>query len=148
MRYAIAKDNGQTGKGVNNLRAEINLGLKKGYGGFGQEKSEVLAFLTELYKSQLRAGKNYIPFVVTDSVITYAYPDWKTEGEEFVAEHEPALVLKSDKSPLYAADMSDEEWKELVEWFATQLGSKFQQFRVYVSYTRAEIKILQQVKED
>jgi len=99
----------------------------------------VLQFLTDLYRSQLRVGKNYIPFVMTDSVITYAYP----AGDDIVAEHEPALVLKSDKSPLYAADMSDDEWKELVEWFAAQLGSEFEQFRVYVSYTRAEVKILQ-----
>ena len=144
MRYAIANDNGQIGHAVNNLQAEINLGLKKGYGGFSQEKTEVLTFLTELYKSQLRAGKNYIPFVVTDSVITYAYP----AGDDIFTEHEPALVLKSDKSPLYAAGMSDDEWKELVEWFAAQLGSEFEQFRVYVSYTRAEVKILQKVDDE
>ncbi len=137
--YEITKDCGQTGHAVNNLQVEITLGLKKGYGGFVQEKEQVLQFLTDLYRSQLRVGKNYIPFVMTDSVITYAYP----AGDDIVAEHEPALVLKSDKSPLYAADMSDDEWKELVEWFAAQLGSEFEQFRVYVSYTRAEVKILQ-----
>lgn len=144
-RYEIAED----GKGysVNNLQTEINIGLKKGYSGFNQEKEEVLFFLTNLYRSQLSAGKKFIPFVVTDSVITYAYPKWDEPGV-IVAEHEPALVLKSDKSPLFAADISDEEWMNLVEWFATQLGSKFQQFRVYISYTRAEVKILQQIKEE
>jgi len=143
--YGIARDNGQVGHAVSNLQTEITLGLKKGYDGFRQEKEQVLHFLTDLYKSQLRAGKNYIPFVVQDSVITYAYP--AGDGDEIVAEHEPALVLKSDKSPLYAADMSDEEWQELVEWFAAQLGSEFEQFRVYVSYARAEVKILQKVDD-
>jgi hypothetical protein len=145
--YKIARDAGKTGHAVANLQSEITLGLKKGYGGFSQEKEDVLHFLTDLYKNQLRAGKNYIPFVIQDSVITYAYPKWD-EPDVIIAEHEPALVLKSDKSPLYAADMSDDEWKSLVEWFAAQLGSKFEQFRVYVSYTRAEVKILQQVQED
>ena len=138
-QYKIAVDNGKTGYAITSIQAEITLGLKKGYSGFVQEKEQVLQFLTNLYKSQLAAGKNYIPFVVTDSVITYAYP----AGDDIVAEHEPALVLKSDKSPLYAADMSDDEWKNLVEWFATQLGSRFEQFRVYISYTRAEVKIFQ-----
>ncbi len=145
QQYKIAVDNGKTGHAVANLQVELTLGLKKGYGGFVQEKGHVLQFLTDLYKSQLAAGKNFIPFVITDSVITYAY---SAGDNEFVAEHEPALVLKSDKSPLYAADMSDDEWKSLVEWFAAQLGSEFEQFRVYVSYTRAEVKILQKVEED
>lgn len=139
----IAQDCGRVGHATDNLQAELTLGLKKGYGGFSQEKVDVLSFLTGLYASQMKAGKNYIPFIVQDSVITYAYPD----GDDIVAEHEPALVLKSDKSPLYAADMSDDGWKELVEWFAAQLGSKFEQFRVYVTYARAEVKILQKVEE-
>lgn len=143
--YEVAKDCGQTGHAVNNLQVELTLGLKKGYRGFVQEKIEVLFFLTSLYASQMNAGKNYVPFVVQDSVITYAYPG---DGDEIVAKHEPALVLKSDKSPLYAADTSDEEWKELVEWFAAQLGSKFEQFRVYVSFTRAEVKILQKLNDE
>lgn len=143
MIYKTARDNGQVGHAVSNLQTEITLGLKKGYNGFRQEKEQVLHFLTDLYKSQLRAGKNYVPFVVTDSVITYAYTGTGQDPKKIIAEHEPALVLKSDKSPLYAADMSDNEWKSLVEWFAAQLGSKFKQFRVYVSYTRAEVKILQ-----
>lgn len=141
--YQIAQDCGQAGHATNNLQVELTLGLKKGYGGFENEKSEVLSFLTNLYASQMKSGKNYIPFIIQDSVITYAYPS----GDDIVAEHEPALVFKSDKSPLYAADMSDEEWKELVEWFAAQLGSEFEQFRVYVTYARAEVKILQKVEE-
>jgi len=142
-KYEIARDAGNTGHAVANLKVEITLGLKKGYDGFTQEKADVLSFLTDLYKSQLRAGKNYIPFIVQESVITYAYPG---DGDEIIAEHEPALVLKSNKSPLYEANMSDDEWKELVEWFVAQLGSEFEQFRVYVSYTRAEVKILQKIK--
>lgn len=142
-KYEIAVEKtGERGHAKNNLQVEINLGLKKGYGGFAQEKQEVLNLLTGLYEACLCDGEQYIPFVVTDSVITYAYPKWD-EPDVIIAEHEPALVLRSDKSPLYAADMTDEQWKELVEWFAARLGSKFDQFRVYVSYSRAEVKIFQ-----
>jgi len=121
------------------LRAEINLGLKKGYSGFEQEKADVLSFLTETYKNAGKAGKNFIPFIVTDSVITYAYP----ADDDWVGEHEPALVLTSDKSPLYVAGTSDEDWKVFVEEYITLLGERFDQFRVYVTYTRVEVKIFQ-----
>jgi hypothetical protein len=53
-------------------------------------------------------------------------------------------VLSSVKSPLYAADETDDEWKTLVEEYAAKLGAQFQQWRVYVSYSRVEIKIFQQ----
>lgn len=137
--YEIAVErNGRVGHVINNLRAEINLGLKKGYGGFAQEKREVLTFLTEQYKKSLSEGKNFIPFVVTDSVITYAYPG--DNGP--VAEHEPALVLTADKSPLYG-DESDEEWQAMVEECAAALAKRFEQKRVYVTYARAEVKVFQ-----
>lgn len=142
--YKIAEDKGNKGHAFNNLQVEVNLGLKKGYGGFEQEKEEVLNFLTELYKTQIKIDGNYILFVITESIITYAYPKWD-EQEVIIAEHEPALVLKSDKSPLYAADMTNDEWKDLVEYTACQLAEKFEQFRVYVSYTTAEVKIFQKV---
>ncbi len=137
--YSIPTENGNLGHATNNLRAEINLGLKRGYGGFAEEKGDVLNFLTDLQAAAGKAGDDFVPFIVTDSVITYAYPT----DDGWHAEHEPALVLTSDKSPLYAADMSDEEWAELVESYAARLGERFQQFRVYVTYTRAEVKILQ-----
>lgn len=136
--YAIAQENGRKGHEVNNLRAEINLGLKKGYGGFKQEKEEVLQFLTERYKTALHEGRNFLPVIVTDSVITYAY----STPAGPVAEHEPSLVLTSDKSPLYASE-SDQEWQELVEEYAISLAERFDQFRVYVTYTRGEVKIFQ-----
>lgn len=139
MAYQIPTENGNYGHVVSGLRAEINLGLKKGYQGFTQEKADVLTFLTDLYVEAGAAGNPFVPFVITDSVITYAFPT----GSGWHAEHEPALVLTSDKSPLYAADLSDEEWQVLVEDYAAQLGERFQQFRVYVMYTRAEVKILQ-----
>jgi hypothetical protein len=145
--YTIAQDNnGCTGSATNNLQACVNLGLKKGYEGFAQEKLAVLDFLTASYLRACEEGKNYIPFVVTDTVITYAYlsdPKWGGDGKWHAA-HEPALALVSDKSPLYAADMSDDEWKILVEQYAADLGAAFDQFRVYVTYTRTEeMKILQ-----
>lgn len=140
-KYDIATENSRTGHAVDTLRAIITLGLKKGYEGFVQEKIEVLNFLTDLYKVALTEGRNYIPFVVTESVITYAYPG--DNGP--IAAHEPALVLTSDKSPLYAADMSDQQWSDMVEFYAHALGAEFDQFRVYVTYTRVEVKIFQEV---
>ena len=53
MKYGIAVENGRTGHVQGNLQAQINLGLKKGYEGFTQEKQDVLNFLTDLYKTAL-----------------------------------------------------------------------------------------------
>ena len=140
MTYEIAKENGQMGQAANNLQAQINLGLKKGYDGFVQEKQEVLNFLTEMYKQALNEGRNFLPFVITETVITYA---WSSDQGP-VGAHEPAMLLATDKSPLYASNQSDEEWKLFVEDYAQKLGEQFRQFRVYVSYRRVETKILQQ----
>ena len=136
MSYEIAKDIEKTGHAIDNLRVTINLGLKQGYEGFDQEKKEVLDFLTNLYVN----GMEQIPFVVKDTVITYAYPDDKG----MVACHEPALELVSDKSPLYAAHLSEEDWQKLVEEYAFKLAEAFKQFRVYITYTQVETKIFQQ----
>ena len=138
MAFAIAQDNGRTGA-ANTIRAEINLGLKKGYGGFLQEKQEVIDFLKELYKAALAEKRNYIPVGIQQTEIVYAYP---TDSGPF-ADAEPALTLFSDKSPLYAADMSEDTWKAAVEDLAVQLAARFQQFRVYVSYIPVEVKIFQ-----
>ncbi len=138
--YKVARENGKFGHGTV-LSAEITLGLKKGYGGFSQEKQAVLECLTKRYCKEASAERPFIPFVVTEAVITYAYP---TENG-WHGEHEPALVLSSEKSPLYAAHFDDEEWKNLVEETAEHLGEVFEQFRVYVVYTRKEVKILQKI---
>ena len=50
------------------------------------------------------------------------------------AEAEPALTLFADKSPLYAADMSDDDWKSAVEELAAHLAARFEPFKVYVSH--------------
>ncbi|MDO8512193.1 MAG: hypothetical protein Q7S57_02880 [bacterium] len=140
--YAVAVDGGRTGHAVATLRAEINLGLKKGYAGFLQEKQEVIDFLKDLYRTAVAAGRNYVPVCIQQTEIVYAYQT----GDGPVADAEPALTLFSDKSPLYAADMSDDQWKAAVEELAAALADRFQQFRVYVSYIQVEVKILQQVK--
>jgi len=137
--YKIAEENGKIGHS-NQIQAQINLGLKQGYNGFNQEKIAVLNFLTDLYKEAINSGNFFIPFVVKDTIITYAY----SSENGPVAAHEPALLLISDKSPLYAVDQTEKEWKVMVEDYAFKLGLHFKQFRVYVTYTNVEIKIFQQ----
>lgn len=137
MGYGIAFDNGRSGAATT-IRAEINLGLKKGYGGFLQEKQEVIDFLKESYRKAIAAGGTYIPVGVQQTEIVYAYP---TDNGPF-ADAEPALTLFSDKNPLYAVQ-SDEDWKAEVERLAAELAGKFQQYRVYVSYIPVEVKIFQ-----
>lgn len=96
-----------------------------------------MKFLTDLYIS---GQIEQLPFVVRDTIITYAYPG----NDGLISCHEPALELVSDKSPLYATHLSDEEWQELVEeQYAHKLGERFEQFRVYVTYARVETKIFQ-----
>lgn len=137
MKYGIAEENGRNGVAIT-IRAEINLGLKKGYDGFIQEKAEVIAFLKESYKAAVAEKRNYIPVGIQQTEIVYAYPT----GDGPFADAEPALTLFSDKNPLYAIE-SDEEWKAAVEQLAAELAARFQQFRVYVTYIPAEVKIFQ-----
>jgi hypothetical protein len=138
MPYRIASVGIRTGHAPS-LRVEINLGLKKGYSGSMQDKQEVLDFITDLHRQALKQAANFITFVVTDTVLAYAYEE---DGQP-VTQHEPGLCLSSDKSPLYAADMSDEDWKTLVEFYAHALGEHFQQDHVYVTYLPAELKVFQ-----
>lgn len=140
MAYSIARENGRSGE-AKTLRAEINLGLKQGYAGFLQEKGEVISFLKEEYRRALALGRNYIPLGVQATEIVYAYPS----GDGVHAEAEPSLTLFSDKSPLYAADMTEDEWRFAVEELASNLAEQFRQFRVYVTYIPVEVRIFQQV---
>ena len=136
--YQIARENGRSGE-AKTLRAEINLGLKRGYAGFLQEKEEVISFLKEEYRQALVSGRNYIPLGMQATEIVYAYPS----GDGVHAEAEPALTLFTDKSPLYAADASEEEWRAQVEELASKLAERFGRFRVYITYTPVEVKIFQ-----
>ncbi len=140
MSYRIATAGIRTGHALSTLRVEINLGLKKGYSGSVQDKHEVLDFITSLHEQALQQAANFITFVVTDTVLVYAYED---NGPR--TQHEPGLCLTSDKSPLYAADMSDDEWKILVERYADALGEHFEQDHVFVTYLASEVKVLQRV---
>lgn len=138
MPYGIAKIGSHIGAG-STLRVEINLGLKKGYSGSVQDKQEVLDFITSLHKKALRQAAHFITFVVTDTVLAYAYEE---DGKP-KTQHEPGLCLISDKSPLYAADMSEDEWKLLVEFYAHTLGEEFEQEHVFVTYLPSEVKVFQ-----
>lgn len=138
MSYTIAQENGRIGESAALLRAEINLGLKKGYAGFLQEKDEVISFLKEEYRQALASGRNYIPIGIQSTEIVYAYPT----GDGVHAEAEPALTLFADKNPLYATE-SDKGWKASVEDLASKLAERFQQYRVYVTYIPVEVKIFQ-----
>jgi hypothetical protein len=139
MSYQLANVDGRSGHGLATLRVEINLGLKKGYSGSVQDKQEVLDFITSIHEQALSQAANFITFVVTDSVLVYGYE----ENGQAKTEHEPGLCLTSDKSPLYAADMSDEEWKALVEVYAHALGEHFEQEHVFVTYIPSEVKVFQ-----
>ena len=121
MSYQIAVGRGRTGHNENVLSCQRCLGLKKGYDGFVQEKQAVLDFLTDLYKVALMEDRNYIAFLITDAVITYAY-----KGDSgVVAMHEPSLLLASTMSPLYTTETED-EWKIAVEEYAAKLAEKFE----------------------
>ena len=73
MPYRVATADGRTGHAVSTLRVEINLGLKKGYSGSVQDKQEVLDFITNLHRQALKQAANFITFVVTDTILAYAY---------------------------------------------------------------------------
>ncbi len=117
------------------LHAEITLGLRSGYSGDAIAPEAVTHFLENRISEAVHTGGRVLPWRV--ATVTIVYP----LGKKGQSEH--ALILSSDKNPRYNADLSDDEWKELVEKVAEALASEFSQVRVYISYTPCEVTILE-----
>ena len=112
------------------MRAEITLGLVKGYGsGHQYHKKEVVSFLMELIQK-----KETFPWRVVESILVYP-----VNGKSIA---ETALILSTDKNLRYDEGMSVESWRKVVEKTAEYLKKEFNQERVYVSFLEVEIKIL------
>lgn len=120
---------------MNDLRAEITLGLRVGGAGPLVKKSDVLRFLRDEVTRAKAAGERWLPLRVASAVIIYSTTDGHGRSE-------PALILSSDRNPRYNAEMSDDEWCALVEATARKLGRKFNQERVYVTYQPARVSIV------
>lgn len=116
------------------LRAEVTLGLCRGLSGSLISGSEVIAFLKEEVTRAKAEGKPWLPLRVTPGTVVYSS---ETEGKD-----EPCLILSSDRNPRYNAELSDGEWKQLVQKTAASLARKFEQERVYITYLPAEVVIL------
>jgi len=124
---------------VATLRAEINFELEiAGYGGFRQEKEEVVSFLKKMIQKSVSKREFYIQFCIQATEIIYGY---KRNNEGVVVDSEPSITLFSDKNPIYAASITDADWKCVVEQVAFQLAEEFQQYRVYVTYSLVDVKI-------
>ncbi len=116
------------------LRAEITLGLRQGQNGPIFSESDVVAFLKEEVTRAKAAGKPWLPLRIIAGTVVYSS---ETEGKD-----EPCLILSSDRNPRYNAELSDEDWRTLVQETATSLARKFEQERVYVTYLPAEVVIV------
>jgi len=120
------------------LRAELTLGLLAGERTIG--KGEVLSFLTEEITASISSGARWVPLLVADAVIAYA-----RDGKGYT---EQALTLSSDRNPRYNADLSNGEWRAVVEALAGKLAREFGQARVYVTYLPAEVVIVTPQSEE
>ncbi len=113
------------------FRAQITLGLRKGYGGSVQEKTEVLSLISDLQRRAVAGGRPYLPFVIAETVISYPVNERRTERE-------PGLALTTDQAA--APDAGDEAaWRELVLFYAQALADAFEQEVVSVTFWPAEI---------
>ena len=118
-----------------NMRAEITLGLRVGGDGPLVKKSEVLRFLRGEVTRAEAAGERWLPLRVASAVVVYSTVDGRGRTE-------PALILSSDRNPRYNADLTEEQWRALVEQTAQKLGRRFNQERVYVTYQPAQVAIV------
>ncbi|OGF31244.1 hypothetical protein A3H09_02415 [Candidatus Falkowbacteria bacterium RIFCSPLOWO2_12_FULL_45_13] len=120
------------------LRAEVTLGLLTE--GRRVEKAEVIRFLTEEITAAISSGARWVPLLVADAIIAYA-----RDGRGYT---EQALTLSSDRNPRYNADLSDDEWRAVIEALAGKLAREFGQQRVYVTYLPAEVVIVTPQSEE
>ena len=118
------------------LRAEVTLGLQAGYKGDFFSKEAVQRFLEQKISEALAHGERVVPWRIAEASLVYP-SEGKGRGER-------ALILSSDRNPRYNADLSDDEWKALVEKISAELGREFKQVRVYVTYTPAEVVIIEE----
>lgn len=119
----------------------ISCGLQEGYGAEGKthRPAEAVSAALEFMKSRAASGRAYLTGTVSTGEVVYAWP----EGEgKAGGGSEPSVVFNGEVSPLYNADMSNEEAVEILNDLAASLGAALGQTRVYITFCD-EIWILQ-----
>ena len=119
----------------------IIVGLAEGYGPEAKihTADEAVSLVENHLKAKAAQGLSYLTGSVTTGTVVYAWPEGpgKSGGG-----HEPQATYSGEVSPLYNAELTDEEVEEILNDLASELGSAFGQTRIYVAY-RDEIWILQ-----
>ncbi len=120
----------------------VTFGLQEGYGDKARLHTvdEVVALIERHLKKRAAAGEPYLTGTVTEGQVVYAWPE--DDGKVGVG-HEPQATYAGEVSPLYNADLSDEEVEVILNDLASEIGVALGQTRVYVAY-RGDIWILQQ----
>ncbi len=122
----------------------ITVGLQECYGDDATVHTveEVVPFIENHLKAAAAAGRQFLTGSVTAGTVVYAWPEGPGNAG---GGNEPQAAFVGEVSPLYNADLSDEEVEVILNDLASELGSALGQTRVYVAY-RDELWILQ--KED
>lgn len=119
----------------------ITCGLQEGYGPSGKLHTveEGIQAAMAWMKSKAAASKSFLTGTFGTGEVVYA---WSEGPGKAGGGHEPVLEFHGEVSPIYSADLTDEEAKNLLQELASELGSAMSQTRVYLSY-REEAWIIQ-----
>jgi len=124
----------------------VTFGLQEGYGDAARLHTvdEVVTLIESHLKDKAAAGQQYLTGTVTKGQVVYAWPE---EGGKAGGGHEAQAAYSGEVSPLYNADLSDEEVEVILNDLASEIGAALGQTRVYVAY-RGDIWILQQEESE
>ncbi|HEU5114204.1 MAG TPA: hypothetical protein VFT82_00380 [Candidatus Paceibacterota bacterium] len=122
---------------------QISIGLEEGYGsGIRHTKREVEHLIGEWIKSRMEKGEKSVAGAVVPGTMIYA---WNSPLAGVLVNFEDLVFFVGDVSPLYCADYTDDEVKEVLRDLASFLGEALKQTRMYVAY-RDEMAIYQDDK--
>lgn len=120
----------------------LTIGLKEGYEihNYVFAFEDVMEIISDWQRKKVENDLPYLTGTLLKAAILYA---WKNELGKGESGNEPVVLYQGEVSPIYHADLSDNEVISLLEDLASVLGTKLSQTRVYITY-REEIWILQQ----
>jgi len=119
----------------------LTVGLQEGYSDEGtlHTLEEAIKIALSWMKKRASSGKAFLTGAFAQAEVVYAWPEGTGQAG---GGHEPVAEFHGEVSPLYAADLADEEAKAMLDELAVTLGRVLGQTRIYVAY-RDEAWVLQ-----
>lgn len=109
----------------------LTFGLQQGYGGEQHPLEDLREAILAWMRRRGDAGLPYVTGVLAPCQALYA---WKPEGAPAQSRAENSAQFSGEVSPLFLADLTDEEVKNMLCDLGASAGSVLGQHRVYVAY--------------